>query len=90
MIYPYFFFNCGMLLIVCFPVLNEDKPPLIDEIPLEENINRLQFEGEQARTVDEAIRVLRLVNKMASLEDIRVLWLVNSFIISSMFSETSM
>lgn len=29
------------------------------ERPLEENINRLQIEGEEARTVDEAISILR-------------------------------
>jgi DNA-binding transcriptional regulator GbsR (MarR family) len=29
------------------------------EKPLEENVNRLQIEGEQARSVEEAIAVLR-------------------------------
>lgn len=34
---------------------------VIEEPPLEENINRLQLEGEVAQSVEEAISVLRLV-----------------------------
>ena len=30
-----------------------------DEVPLEENINRLQTDGEEARNVEEAITMLR-------------------------------
>ncbi len=37
-----------------------DKPLLHDEVPLEENVNRLQIEGAEARDVDEAITILRL------------------------------
>ena len=33
--------------------------PVLDETPIPENINRLQPEGDIARTVDEAIKVLR-------------------------------
>lgn len=29
-----------------------------DQLPLEENLNRLQIEGDEARTVEEAISVL--------------------------------
>jgi hypothetical protein len=37
------------------------------EKPLEENINRLQIEGEQARSVEEAIAVLRyLLNNISN------------------------
>ena len=32
-----------------------------DELPLEENLNRLQMEGDEARTVEEAISVLGCV-----------------------------
>ena len=46
------------VLLLCVLVSSE---VLVDEQPIEENVNRLQFEGEQARTVDEAIRVLRFV-----------------------------
>ena len=34
---------------------------VIDELPLEENVNRLTMDGLEARSVDEAIRILRLV-----------------------------
>ena len=34
----------------------------VDELPLEENVNQLVTEGDEARTMDEAISVLRLVN----------------------------
>lgn len=36
----------------------EKAPTVVDEVPLEENINRLQIDGE-ARNVDDAIAVLR-------------------------------
>ena len=32
-----------------------------DELPIEENLNRLQMEGDEARTVEEAISVLGCV-----------------------------
>lgn len=31
---------------------------VVDEVPLEENVNRLAIDGDEARTVDEALRVL--------------------------------
>ncbi|CAL1278906.1 unnamed protein product [Larinioides sclopetarius] len=47
-----------------------DKPKrelLHDETPLEENVNRLQVEGEVARSVDDAIAVLSIGNEKVDL-----------------------
>ncbi|CAF4306751.1 unnamed protein product [Adineta steineri] len=44
------------------PIINlilEPKRTTIDDIPLEENINRLQIDGASARNVDDAVHVLR-------------------------------
>ncbi|KAJ8872492.1 hypothetical protein PR048_026098 [Dryococelus australis] len=44
----------------------KDKEPVTHiEKPLEENVNRILIEGEEARTVEEAIAVLRFVFSMA-------------------------
>jgi hypothetical protein len=44
--------------VLCIVASSGNKELLVDEQPLEENVNRLQFEGD-ARTVEEAIKVLR-------------------------------
>lgn len=40
-------------------VADAQQSEIVTEQPLIENVNRLQFEGEEARSVDEAIRMLR-------------------------------
>ncbi|UJR24560.1 hypothetical protein I4U23_005935 [Adineta vaga] len=40
-------------------VPNEPKRNTIDDLPLEENVNRLQIDGTSARNVDDAIHVLK-------------------------------
>ena len=36
----------------------------MDELPLEENVNRMVIEGAEARDIDEAISVLRLIYEL--------------------------
>ena len=38
---------------------NKDNVLIEEELPLEENVNRLSVEGEVARSAEEAIRILR-------------------------------
>jgi len=46
---------------------NPAKSLLLDELPLEENVNRLQVEGDVARNVDDAIAILSIGDEKVDL-----------------------
>ena len=53
--------NCECCFVVTVAAAAKKADVPHDEQPIEENINRLQLEGDEARSVDEAISVLGCV-----------------------------